>query len=197
MANKKRRKITQKKEYKKEKALMLMAFSYLLQLKNQAKLEIKASECYGKYDIIALRIYKWLENLRPTFATKKIMDYVAKCMDIRVYKKYYNGNEPREDIFNVGLLYFYIFLEFLKHSEVKFFIPPVTSDEVVELLDWYNEDSEIDKEAMIFAYRAGMAIAPDKASILKLKSALGRLYGGIDFEEIVNTQSETKEKSDA
>jgi len=194
MANKKRKRIVQKKEYKKEKALMLMAFSYLYQLKNQAKLEIKTSTCKNKYDMIALRIYKWLDNLRPTFATKKIMNYVQKSMKSRVYDKYYNGDEPREDVFNVGLLYFYIFLEFLKHSEVKFFIPPVTSDEVVELLDWYNEDSKIDKEAIIFAYRAGMAIAPDKTSIIELKAALGRLYGGVDFEEIVNVQNETKEK---
>jgi len=171
-------------EYKKQDALLLLSFSYLFQMKERAGLNIDIKECKTKYDHIAYKIYKWLDDNIKNYVSIKVKNYVDMRMN-EMYKKYYSdGNTPGEDIMNVGMFFFYLFLDLTKDSKHKKHKPPVTIEEVKEFLDWYNDGKSINQEAALFMYRAAMAIYPDKKSTIVLRNALGRLYVNVSLEEL-------------
>ena len=179
-----RSKITTKKEYKKEKALLLLTLSYIEHFIEETNIKISLNECKTKYDITIYKIFRWLKNIKKTFVTKKIMNFVNKRMNV-MYKKYYSDKEPpQEDLLNISILYFLMFLELNKQNSIDIFIPPVKIKEVKELLDWYNEDNEIPKESLVFFYRTLLTIDPTKESVILLQSTIGTTYGNIKYEEI-------------
>ena len=187
MSKRKNKRIVQKKEYKKEKALLLLAYSFFKEVFIRLGSEPKIEDVNNDKDLILYKTYRWLKMIHRTFATLKIKGFVDKRMGVMVNKYYSDNEKPMyEDILNIALLNMYLFLAFNKHNNIKIFNSPVTEDEILDFLNWYNDENEMDKEALLFMYRLALSIDPTKKSVIHLKSLYNKLFGDVTFEEIVN-----------
>ena len=186
MSNRKS-KITNRKTYKKEKALLLLAFSFLREEFNMLGKAPKLDDVNNEYDLIVYQSWRWLNSTHKTFTNKKIKLFIDKRVDV-VTNKYYNNVEKPiyEDLIAISMLCLYIFLMFNKHNNVSIFNPPIKEDKLIKFLNWYNEEQPISKEALLFIYRVALSIDPTKKSVVYLKSIYNKLYGNIKFEEIIN-----------
>ena len=181
----KRKRITKTKSYKKEKAFLLIVFSHFARMTQSGRFPISTNECRTKEDLEVLSIYKWLKNLRPSFATDSVATFKSNRTH-KMFEKYYPNDQTatEDDVFIITMLFYLTFLEFIKHNDVKIFIPPINIDETKKILDFYLDGKQIKKSSLLYVYRVALAIDPTKESVLLLKSSLGTLYGDVSFEEI-------------
>ena len=152
-------------------SFLLITFSLLVQVFENSNIDprkMKMEEC-NLNDLLILKIYKWLDNIKRVYAKKNVQDFASKRLS-KIFNREYN----KVDKLVSALLIFYLYLDFKKFNEKKdWIVPPIDKNKLKELLFYF---SNVSQDTVDFAYAVIIALDPEKKRIVELKSKLGTLF---------------------
>ncbi len=147
----------------KEKALLLGAYSFLLEAKKYMQ-EVSLKEKTA-LDMEFERLFKKLSNIKESITTKKVEKFFFKRIP---QDKAIKG----VDIVTIALTLMYLHKHFVEKKDFTF------TESVEEILEALREQSQDDKEmfnnSLLFAVDLFKSIYPDKAGLLEFRKILGK-----------------------
>jgi hypothetical protein len=152
------------KKQKKERALLLLAYSFLKIEYEERGIEENDIKKIEKIDLELYNIYKKLERLKILFANPKIRDFLLSRVPNKLAKQ--------SDMILVSLLVLCYFKLFNLSKEIVF----VEDFEklIKEIIDETNPPEDILKNSIEFANELVSSIFPDQKGLIEFRKLTGK-----------------------